>query len=375
MAKVVILGGGFGGLIAAERLSASIDPSHQITLVSPNPEFTFYPSLVRLAFGECEREDITFDLRRKLNDANVNFVQGEMLGIDPNARTVTVTGDDFNGDISYDFLIIATGRRLATEKVGGFFEYAHHLLGVKAALKFGDAVNKFREGNIIIGMCPDARLPVPVCEAAFAIARKFENEIRGGEMMLKVLFPDSLETVFGGATLHRELEASFRHHGINVLYDVPITDISENEVTSSIGHLIHHDLLMLVPPFRGNASLKPLGITDEFDFVKVDRFLRVPNLDHVYAIGDITDFPGPKLAHMAVRQADVAAANIRTELEGGKPIEDYYHEIAMVIDAGGADSIYVRYGITDEKLYGVRKGRLWGLAKSTHDRLWQARHG
>ena len=298
-----------------------------------------------------------------------------LLGVNPKSRTVTVTGEDFNGDISYDFLIIATGRRLATEKVGGFFEYSHHLLGVKAALKFGDAVNNFREGQIVIGMCPDARLPVPVCEAAFALSRRFENEIRDGDITLKVLFPDSLESVFGGATLHRELESSFRHHGVNVLYDVPITGITQSEVTSSLGHVIHHDLLMLIPPFRGNALLKPLGITDEFDFVKVDRFLRVPTLEHVYAIGDITDFPGPKLAHMAVRQADVAAANIRTELEGRKPVEDYYHEIAMVIDAGGADSIYLRYGVTDEKLYGVRKGRLWGLAKSTHDRLWQARHG
>ena len=375
MAKVVILGGGFGGLIAAERLSASLDSTHQITLVSPNRDFIFYPSLVRLAFGECDREDITFDLRRKLNDAKVHFVCGEMLGINPMAKTVAVTGDEFKGEISYDFLIIATGRRLATEKVNGFFEYAHHLLGVKAALKFGDAVNSFDGGSIVVGMCPHALLPVPVCEAAFALARKFESKIRNGEVTLKVLFPDSLETVFGGASLHRELEASFRHHGINVLYDVPITGISEDEVTSSLGHLIHHDLLMLVPPFRGNAALRGLGITDDFDFVKVDENLRVPTLGQVYAVGDITNFFGPKLAHMAVRQADVAAANIRAEIEGRRPTEDYYHEIAMVIDAGGADSIYVRYGVTDERQYGVRKGRLWGLAKSTHDRLWQARHG
>lgn len=375
MANVLILGGGFGGLIAAERLSASLDSSHKITLVSPNQDFTFYPSLVRLAMGEIEREDITFDLRRKLNDAKVHFVRGEMLRINPRAKSVTVTGDEFNGDISYDFLIIATGRRLATEQVVGFFENADHLLGVKAALKFGEDVKKFKQGSIIVGMCPDARLPVPVCEAAFALARRFEQEIRDGDVTVKVLFPDSLETVFGGATLNRELEASFRHHGINVLYDVPINKITEDEIHSSNGHIIHHDLLMLVPPFRGNATLESLGITDDFDFVKVDRNLRVEGLENVYAIGDITNFPGPKLAHMAVRQADVASSNIRAEINGERPAEDYYHEIAMVIDAGGAESIYVHYGVTDEKLYGVKKGRLWGLAKSTHDRLWQARHG
>lgn len=375
MANILILGGGFGGLIAAERLAASADASHNITLVSPNQDFTFYPSLVRLAFGECEREDITFDLRRKLNQARVHFVRGEMTSINPRAKKVTVAGDEVRGDISYDFLVIALGRRLATEKVAGFFEYAHHLLGVKSALKFGAAVNAFRQGDIIVGMCPDAQLPIPVCETAFALARKFEDAIRDGDVRVKVLFPGPLKSVFGGATLHKELESSFRHHHINVLYDIPVSKITETEVLSSAGHAVKHDLLMLVPPFRGNAALQPLGITNEMDYVKVDKMMRVDGLDRTYAVGDIAAFEGPKLAHMAVRQADVAAANIAAELKGARPAEEYYHEIAMVIDAGGSDSIYLRYGMTDETLYGLRKGRIWGLAKNTHDRIWQARHG
>ena len=375
MAHVLILGGGFAGLIAAERLSAGLDSSHQVTLVSPNEDFTFYPSLVRLAFGESDAGDIKFDLRTKLNDSRVHFICGEMTDINPRTKKVTVAGDEFRGEISYDYLVIALGRRLATEKVAGFFEHAHHLLGVKAALKFGDAVKAFREGDIVVGMCPEARLPIPVCETAFALARKFENEIRDGDVRIKVVFPGSLESVFGGATVHKELESSFRHHGINVLYDVPITRITETEVLSSAGHAVKHDLLMLVPPFRGNASLRSLGISDDQDFVMVDKSMRVASLENVYAVGDITAFEGPKLAHMAVRQADVAAANITSEIAGKKPVEEYYHEIAMVIDAGGSDSIYLRYGITDETLFGLRKGRIWGLAKTTHDRLWQARHG
>ena len=375
MANVLILGGGFGGLIAAERLAASLDPSHNITLVSPNQDFTFYPSLVRLAFGECDPADIAFDLRKKLKQARVHFVHGEMTAINPRTKRVTVAGDEFRGDIGYDFLVIALGRRLATEKVAGFFEYSHHLLGVKAALKFGEAVNAFREGDIVVGMCPDAQLPIPVCEAAFALARKFEDAIRDGDIRVKVVFPGSLESVFGGATLHKELESSFRHHRINVLYDIPVSKITETEVLSSAGHAVKHDLLMLVPPFRGNAPLTPLGITDAMDFVNVDRMMRVDGLEGTYAVGDITAFDGPKLAHMAVRQADVAAANVTSEIAGKKPAEEYYHEIAMVIDAGGSDSIYLRYGITDETLRSLRKGRIWGLAKNTHDRIWQARHG
>ena len=60
MANILILGGGFGGLMLAERLSDLFGNSeHRITLVSPKDKFTFYPALVRLAFGDCSEDDIS----------------------------------------------------------------------------------------------------------------------------------------------------------------------------------------------------------------------------------------------------------------------------------------------------------------------------
>lgn len=66
MANILILGGGFGGVIAAETLARQIPKEHQITLVSRSPKFIFYPELVRLAFGKCEPDDISFDLREAM---------------------------------------------------------------------------------------------------------------------------------------------------------------------------------------------------------------------------------------------------------------------------------------------------------------------
>lgn len=375
MSNILILGGGFAGLVTAEQLAASLGPSHQITLVAPNKKFTFYPALVQLAFGECSPEDITFDLAEKLQDLGVRYVQGEMIRIHAERKKVEVAGEDFRGEIGYDYLVIALGRRLATERVPGFFENAQHLLGTKAALKFGKLIQTFREGTIVVGLCPDARLPVPVCETAFALARKFKNEMRDGKVQVKVVFPESLEAAFGGANLHKELEAAFERHRINVLYDVPIREISFNEVISANKHKITCDLLMLVPPFRGNASLRDLGITDEDYFVKVDEFMRVNGLPSTYAVGDIVAFSGPKLAHMAVREAEVAAANIISEIKGEEPDKVYYHEIATIIDAAGPDSLYLHYGIWDDAMYRLKKGRFWGWAKQAHDASWRARHG
>ena len=374
MAKILILGGGFGGLIAAKRLASSLDAANDITIVSPNRKFTFYPALVRLAFGGQTEDDITFDLGSVAKDVGARFIQGELININPQRRSVDIAGPDLNGELNYDYVIFAMGRRLATEKVPGFFEHAHHLLGVKAAKRFGESVNNFRSGKFLVGMCPDGRLPVPVCETAFALAKKFEAQMKDGTVRVSVIFPDSLEAAFGGAVLHKELESAFQRHHITVHYDVPIVEIAEGAVVSSRKHTIECDLMMLIPPFRGHAMLRELGSTDEHDFVKVDSLMRVHGHEGTYAVGDIVAFSGPKLAHMAVGQAEAAAANIIAEINGETPATEYYHEIATIIDAGGSDSIFLRYGIWDDSMQSLKKGSLWGWAKDVHDKVWRVRN-
>ncbi len=374
MAKILIIGGGFAGLIAAERLAESLDRSHQITLLSHSGRFTFYPALVELAFGDLRADEITIDLASKLSDIGVRFVQGELIRLDKHRKKAEVAGTDIDGGIAYDYVVFALGRRLATEKVRGFFEHSHHLLGTTAAMKFSAAANEFREGDIVLGLCPGGRLPVPVCETAFALARKFEPQVKDGSVRIKVVFPGSLTEAFGGADLHKELEAAFARHHINVLYDIQIVEITEDHVISSEKHEIKHDLLMLIPPFKGQAILNDLGITDKDDFIKVDGLMKVHGMESAYAAGDIVAFSGPKLAHMAVRQGQVAAENLISQLSGKEPETNYYHEIASIIDAGGSDSIYLHYGIWDDSLYRLKQGSFWAVAKGLHDAVWRAKH-
>jgi NADH dehydrogenase FAD-containing subunit len=131
---------------------------------------------------------------------------------------------------------------------------------------------------------------------------------------------------------------------------------------------------MLVPSFQGQARLSENGITDEDNFVEVDEFLRVKGIEDVFAVGDITSFLGPKLAHIAIGQATVAAENLARVLNGEEPDSVYFHEIASIIDEGGADSIYLHYGVWDKSLYRLKTGTAWSLVKRVHDRLWRARH-
>jgi hypothetical protein len=83
LAKILILGGGFGGVVAAERLANELGEEHQITLVSRSRRFVFYPALVRLAFGKCELEDVSFDLRQTMLSRRVNFIEVEVGAYQP----------------------------------------------------------------------------------------------------------------------------------------------------------------------------------------------------------------------------------------------------------------------------------------------------
>lgn len=374
MANILILGGGFGGIVAAEKLAASLGSEHQITLVSNSRKFIFYPALMQVAFGKLAPEDVSFALREKLSKIGVRFVESEALRINANRRIVSVTGEDFTGDVHYEYLVIALGRRLATEKAPGFFEYAHHLLDVRAASKFGEAVKDFREGNIVVGMCPGAYLPVPVCETALALAQRFETEISENKISITVVFPESVDEAFGGADIFTELEWAFMRHDINLVKKFPVREITEDKILNDEGQAINHDLLMLVPPFQGHGLIKHLNIEDESGFVEVNKFMQVARLPKTYAVGDCTALPGPKFAHMAVREAAVAAKNIVAEIKGEQPEEVYYHEINTIIDAGDEDSIHLHYGIWDDDLYRLQTGTLWRWVKEIHDSYWQAKH-
>jgi sulfide:quinone oxidoreductase len=373
MAKVLILGGGFGGLVAAERLSEQLGDEHQVTLVARSRHFVFYPALVRLAFGKCETKDVAFDLRHAMMDRRVNFIEAEVARIDPVERRVTIAHGEVEGHLTYDYLIFALGRRLATERVTGFYEHAHHLLNVDKAIKFGRAISSFHEGRAVFGQCKGARLPVPVYETAFAMARLLEEKGERDRVRITVVSPDSIGSELGdeaAIALRKTLDA----RQIEVLHDFPIEAVTQNSATSSNGQAVNFDLLMLLPPFQGSSVASHLGITDDQGYINVDWTMRVIGQERIYAVGDCVNFSGPKMGHMAVSQGEVAAINLAAEIDGHEPISHYFHEMKLVIDEAGNDSLYLHKNIWTDEPATVRQGRLWSWAKRAHKGYWEVCH-
>lgn len=373
MANVLVLGGGFGGVVAAERLAKLLPAEHQITLVSRASRFVFYPALVRLAFGGCEPDDISFDLREAMLDRRIRFVEAEVARVNTEERYVRLAHGEVEGDMPYDYLIFALGRRLATERVTGFFEHAHHLLTVEAALEFGARVREFKVGHAVFGYCQDSRLAVPVYETAFALARQLEERGERDRVRITVVSPESPGERMEGEEIRRALRDSFDAHSIEFVPGFPISRVTANDIRTDGGLKLGYDLLMLVPPFQGSSATYGIGSTDD-GYLAVDRSMRVLGVERVYAAGDCVRLPGPKMGHMAVSQAEIAAYNVAAEIEGRTPSSVYDHDIRLVIDTGGPDTIYLHKSFWDGGGAVVRQGRFWHWAKLVQEKYWEGRH-
>jgi sulfide:quinone oxidoreductase len=374
MARVLILGGGFGGVVAAETLAQQLGDEHQITLVSRDDQFVFYPALVRLAFGKCEPDDVSFDLRRSMLNRRIMFIEGEVARIDPEDHEVIMAHGEVSGTLPYDYLIYALGRRLATEWVEGFFEHGHHLLDVNGALKFGEAIRNFREGRVVIGQCPDARLPVPIYETAFALSNWLKENNDPESVRITVVSPTTIREEFGDDKMAAMIHQALIKHDIEFLPNFPISKVESSLVSTTDGRDLNYNLLMLLPPFRGSSPASRLGITDDEGYINVDWTMKVIGAERIYAVGDCVNFAGPKMGHMAVNQAQVAAANVASEIAGRQPIAHYEHDMMMVLDVFGGDSIYFHKDLLSDDPASVRQGRFWGWAKRVHDKYWEAVH-
>ena len=151
--RAVVVGSSFAGLTAAFELRKRLDPGVEVVVIEPRDKFTFIPSLIWVPFGMREPDDVTFDLEPVYTKKGIRFINEAAKGFDLEAQTVTTTGGQ---EVSYDSLLLATGPRLAFEKIDGLGPhggYTQSVCNLEHALLTRDAWQKFLEnpGPVVVG--------------------------------------------------------------------------------------------------------------------------------------------------------------------------------------------------------------------------------
>jgi sulfide:quinone oxidoreductase len=333
-AQIVVVGGGVGGLVTANRLALLAPDDVKITLVDATGIHTYQQGWLYVPFGEVQPKQLQKRLKSLVYD-RVQLVTKPVTGIDLDDRTVYLDGER----LAYDFLVLATGCEPNPTEVSGLAEGAHHFHSADGAMKLREALANFEGGTIVVGVgglpykCPPSPIEF-VCLLHEHLVRK------GIRNKVELVYATPLPRVFHIEPLVPIFEERFERFGIKFVpfFTLETFEPSLQKAISLDGTELTADLFVLVPPHCGVECVRKLGIGDAKGFIPTDRHtLQVQGQEQVYAIGDCTNLTTPKASTAAQRQALIAAENIVAQITG-KDLRRYNGQVGCVIEVGEGEA-------------------------------------
>lgn len=351
MARIVILGGSFGGLTAAFELKKLLGSRGEVTLLCDDERFVFIPSLPWVAMGSRTARDITLPLKPILERKGITFVHEAAKGVDADAsKVITATGE-----VSYDYLVIATGPSLAFEEVPGLGPEGGNtecIFTLGQAERANKAWNRFLEapGPVVTGSVQGVSCFGPPYEYAFEI----DTELRRRKIRHKVpiTFVTSEPYIghFGIGGLRdskRMMEDEFARRDIKIITNTAVEQMSPGEVKLKDGTKIPFTLGMFAPAMKGVPAVAHLG--NPRGFIPVDGNYRHTKYKNIFSAGvavaiappEQTPVPTgvPKTGYMTVRMAKVASRAIVSDITGAAPPEGIPIDVVCLMDMGNTAAI------------------------------------
>ncbi len=320
---VVVLGGGVGGLTAANTLRELLGPEHRVILVERRPGHLFAPSLLWLMVGDRRREQLTRDLAGMLR-RGVELVHAEVTAIDPE-RKIIVAEDR---ELAYDALVVALGADLAPAAMPGYADVAHDFFDLDGAVRLAEALATFPGGRVVIAVSAlPYKCPAAPYEAALLIEAALRRRGVRDRSEVAVFTPEPQPMpvagpVLGGAVTQLLADRRIALHTSRPLATI---DAARRELVFTDGAREPFDLLAAVPPHRPPEVVRRSPLANESGWIPVDpRTLRTRFPD-VHAIGDVTTItlangkPLPRAGVFAHGEAIAVAHQIGSSLGSGNP--------------------------------------------------------
>lgn len=343
MAKIVIVGAGIGGIPMAFEMKENARKQDEIVVIADTPTFHFVPSNPWVAVKWRKPEDIQVELAPVFKKKKIGFIQNKVTRFHPRNNQVELADGSY---VDYDYLIIATGPKLAFDEIPGLGPEGHtvSVCHIDHAAPASEQWEKFCQdpGPMIVGAVQGASCFGPAYEYLFiAEADLRKRKIRD---KVKITFVTSEPYIghlgLGGVGDTKGLlESALRDKHIQWICNAKVDKIEAGmmyitEVDDNGQEKKKHELpfkhSMLLPGFKGIDALQGIdGLVNPRGFVIVDEYQRNPTYQNIYAIGVCIAIPPleqtpvptgvPKTGYMIESMVTATAHNIRAELDGQAP--------------------------------------------------------
>jgi sulfide:quinone oxidoreductase len=371
--RIVILGGGTGGTLIANRLRRmSGRGAAEIIVIDPDDKHLYQPGLLFVPFGKAEPGSLTRSRQRQLRNG-ITFRQAAVDRVELDRNEVVLADGTAVG---YDALVIATGARLVPEETDGltgpgWMDKVLTFYTLDGAVALRRALAEFSGGRLAVAVM-DMPIKCPVAPMEFCfLADSFFRE-RGIRDKVDLTFVTPLDGAFTKPVCNRELSGLLKEKGVSL-----VTEFNTGEVDAAGGRLVSYDgrevgfdLAVVIPLHGGQEYVaRSPGLGDELGFVPTDpRTMQSKARPNVFVIGDAADIPTSKAGSVAHFQGEIVARNINSYLAGEPLDADFDGHTNCFIESGSGKALLIDFNYDTEPLTGRFPGRI-GLPLLRQSRL------
>ena len=374
MKRLVILGGGTGGTIMANRLrSEYAEEALSITVVDQDDHHVYQPGLLFVPFGLADPEEISRTRHRQFHKG-IDFQRAEVDRVDIDLDRVYLADGT---TLDYDVLIVATGARLVPEETEGllgegWMEKVFTFYTPEGAAALAEALEGFDGGRLVINIV-DMPIKCPVAPLEFSFLADWYFTQRGIRDQVELVYVTPLDGAFTKPVASATLAGLLEEKGVEL-----VTEFNTGEVDGAGGRLIGYDerevpfdLLVTIPVHSGAEYVgRSPGLGDDLDFVPTDeRTLQSKVRPNIFAIGDATSVPASKAGSVTHFEGETLTENVRRFLAGRDLEPGFDGHANCFIETGFHKALLIDFNYDTEPLPGRFPGAAGPLQLLRESRL------
>ncbi len=371
---VIVLGGNFAGLGSAQKIREYAKDAVDITVIDRKNYLLYVPNIpVEIFDNKDPQESLRMELPATLKHDDINFIQAEIQSIDVDKKQIDIIPSERPGSetqkISYDYIVIAVGCRLAYDRIPGFAEFGDTVSdfyhGNKLRKKLHDGT--YKGGPVVIGSAvfhqgdgaeglepyPGGSIPSalaacegPTVEVSLAMASWLQKYKMGSAKNISITTPASVVAEDAGEKVVAELLEAAGGMGFNYVNNCgDIVELTKDGIKFENGQYLEAELKIILPDWVAHDFLRELPITDNQGFVITDLLMRNPKYPEVFAAGDCAAATMPKLGAIGHQQCEIVGLQIAldmkviTEEKANKPLKPV---VFCIGDMGEGKAFYIR---------------------------------